>query len=523
MSDFIRIPPDSTGKRIRHTERTNIIISSPSITNLNLAKRGNTVTGDTSGVTGTFIGYEIELGTYHVYVTQTTGDFTVTETISISGIGTLGTVDSETDIFIPVVSIADPNTPYNRQKVDNEGQANVRFKEGPIGFDAFGNAQFTHIEVKDTHQFVYGDHDDDFGDIELTGGNIAVNAISSELILQTTTTSGSIAQRTTHQYYPYTPGVGTQLLMSMKVGDTGKANVVRRWGFYDDDNGMFFEVSGSTLSVVIRSSATGTTTEEKVVQSSMNGDRLLDAGTDAYALDISKYNLYWIDFQWLGVGKVRFGTYGVEGRIVMHTFINPNTKTVPYTQTGTLPIRVEQFNLDTAGSTSELGWVCGSVLSQAVDLSGGYNGTVYSTISDSKAVSGSLVPLVVVQPVATFAGKTNRNTYFATEFEYIVQGDPVVLETYINADITGSTFTVPTGSQQSLRVDTDATEINGGLLKERVILNSGGGSYTITEELQNSITNFADGTQPTVSFAAKTVHAGQNANVALIVKWKEVH
>jgi len=520
--DFIRIPPDSTGKRIRHTERVNIVLSSENITNLNLANRGDIVTGDTSGTTATFIGYEIELGVIHLYVTQATGNFTVTETVSVSEFGTLGTVDSEETIYIPVVTIADADTPFNRQNVDRQGQAYVRFDEGPITFDAFGHAQFTHPEIKDVHSFVYGDRGiERYGDVA-TGGTISVNAQSSELVFQTNTTSGSIAQRTTHQYYPYTPGVGSEIQISMKVGDTGKANVVRRWGFFDDDNGMFFEVSGSTLSAVLRSSATGTTVDEKVAQSFMNGDRLEDAGTDAFELDISKYNLYFIDFQWLGVGKVRFGVFGPEGRIVMHTFVNPNTKTVPYTQTGTLPLRAEQFNLDTAGSTSELGWVCGAIISQAIDFSGTYKGKVFSTLSDSKAVSGSLVPLVVVQPSATWQGKTNRTTYFATDFECIVEGDPVVLETYINADVTGSTFTTPTGSYQSLRVDTDATEINGGTLKDRVVINSGASVYPIDETIENSIINFANGFQPTVSFAAKTVHPGQTANVALIVRWKEV-
>ena len=525
MSDFIRIPPDSTGKRIRHNERLRIILTSENIPNLNSADKGDTVTGDTSGTTATFIGYDVELGTTYLYVVNASGTFTNTETVSITGIGTLGTVASSVDVYIPVVNVADGDTPRNLQKVDDIGQAFVRFGEGAISFDAFSHAQFTHPQIKDVHSFVYGDEGGGlrYGDVTATGGSITATPTSSEIIFSTNTTSGSIAQRTTNQYYPYTPGVGTELLFSMKVGDTGKTNVVRRWGFFDDLNGMYFEVSGSTFSVNLRSSTTGTVVTEKVLQSQMNGDKLEDAASDSYVLDISKYNLYWIDFQWLGVGKVRFGTYGESGKVVMHTFLNPNTKTHPYTQTGTLPLRWEQFNIGTAGSTSEMGVVCAAVINQAIDFETGYKGQTYSTISNSVAVSGSLVPLVTVQPSSTVEGKPNRHTYFATDFEWIIQGDPVVLETYINADITGSTFTAPTGSGQSLRVDVDATEINGGFFKDRVTLNSGAGNYGITENLTNSIGNFADGTSPTVSFAAKTIHPGQTANVALIVRWKEVH
>lgn len=52
-----------------------------------------------------------------------------------------------------------------------------------------------------------------------------------------------------------------QLVVRVRVGDTGTANNVRRWGAFDANNGYFFELSGTTLSAVTRRGGVDTKTE----------------------------------------------------------------------------------------------------------------------------------------------------------------------------------------------------------------------------------------------------------------------
>jgi hypothetical protein len=103
----------------------------------------------------------------------------------------------------------------------------------------------------------------------------------------------------------------TKVMQTIQIGDTGKANVVRRWGYFDEENGLFWELDGTTLYAVQRSSTTGSVVDTRVAQANWNRDSL--DGTIRYDLDVTKTNLYWMDFQWLGVGIVRFGVYENDG------------------------------------------------------------------------------------------------------------------------------------------------------------------------------------------------------------------
>ena len=521
MAEYVQIPPDSTGKLIRHSERIDVNVTNVT-SDISLINKGDIVTGDSSSVTATFIGQEVELGQTIVYVQSASGDFTAGETLSTTEYSAFAEVQSQLDIFTPTVHLADPDTPSHQQKVNVDGAAFVRYIGGNLEFDAFGKAMVAESEVKEIHSFVYGDiGSEKYGDITATGGTIAVNSTSSQLVLTTNTTSGSLAQRTTHEYYPYTPGIGSEVLISAQVGDTGKSNVVRRWGLYDDNDGVYFELSGSSFYVGVRTSTSGTPVDTKVSQSVFNGDRLEDANINSYLLDVSKYNLYWVDYQWLGVGKIRFGTYSPDGtKIILHTVKNPNANVVPYMSRGSLPLRIEQYNEGVAGSTSEFSMVCAAISSQKEH---NYGGKTFEAQSNLIEIfnSSSITPLISVQPPTNFGGKDNRITYYALDLEYVVSGSPVVLETYVNGALTGSTFSEPTQSYQSLTVDKDATEVNGGAYKGSVVLPSGGGRREIRERVQNAISNFADGTSPTVTFGAKSV-LPTTSSVFLMVRWKEV-
>ena len=135
---------------------------------------------------------------------------------------------------------------------------------------------------------------------------------------------------------------------SPSSGD-GTNGATRRWGLFDADNGFFFQLGkdGATAGtasttdegfcVVIRTSTSGSKAETIIAQDDFNGDKLDGSGKSQLTFDLEKNNQYWIDIQWHGAGRVRFGTYLNGIRIVMHTYYAGNQETVAMSQTASLP------------------------------------------------------------------------------------------------------------------------------------------------------------------------------------------
>lgn len=76
--------------------------------------------------------------------------------------------------------------------------------------------------------------------------------------LQTGTTANSssfLASMHKGRYFPETINAA---ILSVRLGDTGTANNVKRWGAYDANNGVFFQLNGSTFGVGIRSAGSDT-------------------------------------------------------------------------------------------------------------------------------------------------------------------------------------------------------------------------------------------------------------------------
>ena len=81
---------------------------------------------------------------------------------------------------------------------------------------------------------------------------------------------------------------------------------------------------------------------------------------------MTKANLYFIDYAWLGVGEVRFGVLGPSGeRNVCHIFQNPNINNDVYMQSGCMPLRWENTNTGSPVGGSTLKSICSAVYSQS--------------------------------------------------------------------------------------------------------------------------------------------------------------
>ena len=130
---------------------------------------------------------------------------------------------------------------------------------------------------------------------------------------------------------------------------------------------MLFRSSGTTTSIVKRSSVSGSVSETVVAQASWNGDKLDGTGKSGLTLDPTKAQIFWTDFEWLGVGTVRAG-FVINGEfIICHQFDHANIINSTYITTATLPLRYEIEALGKLSSSGNLKQICSTVISE-----GGY-------------------------------------------------------------------------------------------------------------------------------------------------------
>jgi len=297
----------------------------------------------------------------------------------------------------------------------------------------------------------------------------------------------------------------------------GGTGITSRIGYYDDLNGMYFQDSWGTLSVVVRSSVTGATVDDVIPQSSWNLDKVDGTGPSGYDLDITKLQLFVIDFEWLGAGFVRFGIF-VSGEIVYVHIVNyVNTLSTPYISTPNLPLRVEIMN-DGTGVASTLRQVCSSISSEAgndrpgllftastgpTHLNADVVGTKYALISVSP--QPDRLGVVTNQFGVSVLSKTNDN------FEWSMVLNPVVAGTMTHTDYDGSSAQVALGTILN-------TVTNGILLASAFTASSGFCGLTIGDIVRFGST--IAGVTDRVVLCVTPLTAG--ADIVGSVSWREI-
>ena len=95
---------------------------------------------------------------------------------------------------------------------------------------------------------------------------------------------------------------------------------------------------GATAQYVIISK----TIETRVPQSQWNIDKCDGTGPSGYNIDLTKMQMFYIDYSWYGAGFIRWGFRGPDGNVIYcHKMINNNVNTESYMRSGNLPGRYE--------------------------------------------------------------------------------------------------------------------------------------------------------------------------------------
>jgi len=292
-------------------------------------------------------------------------------------------------------------------------------------------------------------------------GNTIKTANESSLSISTGgTAAGAQAIAQSKEYFPYEPGKSQQILISGVLGEQ-KANVRSRLGYFDANNGVFFEIDGSNgPAVVLRSNVGGSIVETRVLQADWSVDKVDGSGPSGVTIDFSKAQVFSIDFQWLGAGRVRFGFFVENVYVFCHTMPLGNNSTGPYMNTACLPVRAEITNIGVAASSTTMKKICVSVVSE-----GGQEKPLLLNFSASTGTSVVSVnarrPILSVRPKLLFAGQVNRARIFLSDLEILSNQKDLQYELVYNGVLTGSSFS-SVDPNSGVEKDTSATAISGG-------------------------------------------------------------
>ena len=452
---YIQVPPDAAGKKISTTEITEVHFENEVIT-INI---GDVISGDTSLVSATVLGVaRIDAMEFYVLGTAL---FEAGETLRVAGqIVANVTVWGIRSLHTQNMIAVDPIFHHQKQRIDERGAASIRFTEGEQQFDAYGKTKVSEATTIGAYKFTSTPISDVYHDIIELGGVIGINKTESTCISSVGMVSGDKVIRTTNKYHIFQPYISQLISMSLVCGDAGKTGLQRRWGYFDEADGIYFEVNGTgELAIVLLSSAGDPI--EKIYQSDWSEDKLDGTGRSEFDLDITKGNIYWIDIQW-PVGRIRVGVYDNTGRrIVSHIIENANTKSRPYMKHPALPVRWEIENTAATGSSSELKFISASVQTEA-DFNPEQR--TYGAHSAAEVTVGTTayVPLLSFRPTLLFDGVANRVAAVLKSVQVISRTNPIRIDLTKNAVLTGATWDVSASADSAVEVDRTATSLTGG-------------------------------------------------------------
>lgn len=269
--------------------------------------------------------------------------------------------------------------------------------------------------------------------------------------------------------------------VAVKIGDTDFSSVGLGWSvatfgteveFIAIDtktrNGSYSYGAGSTGSsgTFVETIAAVNAIENFTAQTAWNHDVFDGTGPSKDTLDVTKGNVYQIDYQWLGFGQIRFSIEDPEsGHFFDCHIINyAQTATVPSIRNPNLPLHALAIN--TTNNTN-LSMFIGSM---GAFIQGRSSESKVSAITHGDAieqvtVGATEIPLITIHNREVFNGFLNRTRLQPNTLSVSNATKDTLIRIRRNTTLTGNPSFVDTDTTQSIAtVDRSASGLTGGEL-----------------------------------------------------------
>lgn len=339
-------------------------------------------------------------------------------------------------------------------------------------------------------------------------------------ISSTATTAGHFA-RQTFMRFNYQPGKSQRIFLTGILNTSGGGTgVTSRMGYFDANNGMFFQLREGNFELGLRSNTSGSPVDTIITESEMNGDQIPDSMGVALRdldLDFTKTQIFAISFEWLGVGSVVYSVFQDATEYILHVQNHANSLDKVYMSTPNLPLRYELITT-AESAASKMTHICSTVISEGgtqdtgilryrstegAQLDANAANTLYA-LGGIRLKSTHLDATINIERLSLLA-ETNDN------FEWVWVLNPTVAGTFTYSDETNSAVQTAVGA--TANTVSGGTQITGGFANS---------SESETLAIPNAIRlgSAIDGTPDELVLAVRPLSA--NLDIQGGLTWREL-
>jgi hypothetical protein len=269
-----------------------------------------------------------------------------------------------------------------------------------VNLDAFGR-----LRVSETTSLLELKYDQDklpnqVDEVVIGSASSTLDPTNACVIMSVSNTGGYVIRQSKERAI-YQPGKSQLCEFSFSDFELS-SNVIKRVGYfssttaatYDSQfDGFFLESNGVNNKISFQIWKTGT-----LVLSAAT-DTWDSSQIDPSTINWSKTNLMVVDFQWLGVGRVRFGMNLSGSTYVFKTNSGVNNLDDVYMTSPDQPIRYE---IRSSGGTGSFHQICSAINDEGTRNTIKRTGSVSQTTVTTLATSGTKYPLIGIRPSVTY-------------------------------------------------------------------------------------------------------------------------
>lgn len=356
---------------------------------------------------------------------------------------------------------------------------------------------------------------------DATTASASVTQVTGEYQLSTSANTNQVAQLDTARRGRYTPGYISVVGMGVRDPAAPTGNVEERWGYFDDNDGVYFGRDSTGLYV---ERLKGGARQGKVRQTDWNVDTLDGSGgsknPSGVTLDPADGHIYRIPHSLYGYGEFRFQVL-VTGENGLFPVSVHNLKAGGEVslEDWNLPIRAK---VETNGTAASKDLFVGG---RQYSLRGQF--TAQRRIKSERVLDASLSGTTWV-PVLSFRKKSGRTSTPVdfTAFE-LISSDNLLIELRSNATLSDASFGTPSDVDSSeTAVESDVFDTGTNTTIDRStgfqrwqglhVGGQGGQERASTSQLiESSVKN-----NDPVSLVMRKV-SGSGGTVTAIIRWEE--